>query len=176
MSLFVTRTLGMPGAWAGIVLGVAAALEIPALLAIGRLSRRYTDRTLLASGCVAGVAYYAGMAVVASPAALLALQALNAVFYAAVAGVGLTLFQAVIPRPGLASGLFLNTRRVGAIVAGAIIGLGSHTSLGYGGVFAVCATLALAGLAAVGAAARVMSPRTAEPGPRRARPLPVTDR
>jgi len=42
MSLFVTRTLGLDVIWAGVTLGVAAALEIPALLAVGRLSRRYS--------------------------------------------------------------------------------------------------------------------------------------
>ena len=63
------------------------------------------------------------MAFVTGPVLLLGLQALNAWFFAVVAGVGLTLFQEIIPRPGLASGLYTNTRRVGAIVSGPIIGL-----------------------------------------------------
>jgi MFS transporter, SET family, sugar efflux transporter len=64
---------------------------------------------------------------------------LNAWFFAAVAGMGLTLFQQIIPRPGLASGLFVNTRRLGAIVSGPIIAFGSMTAHGYRGIFAVCA-------------------------------------
>jgi MFS transporter, SET family, sugar efflux transporter len=80
---------------------------------------------------------------------------LDAWFFAVVAGVGLTLFQQVIPRPGLASGLFVNTRRLGAIVSGAVIGLGSLSPLGYGGVFAVCAALTVLALAAIGVAARI---------------------
>ena len=65
---------------------------------------------------------------------------LNAWFFATVTGVGLTLFQDVIPRPGLASGLFANTRRIGAIGSGGIIALAA-TPLGFPGVFGVCAAL-----------------------------------
>ena len=69
---------------------------------------------------------------------------LNAVFFAVVAGVGLALFQQIIPRPGLASGLYTNTRRIGAIVSGPLIALGS-LAVGYRAVFVACA--ALTGLA-----------------------------
>jgi MFS transporter, SET family, sugar efflux transporter len=101
--------------------------------------------------------YYAAMAVVSGPLALVAVQVLNAWFFAVVAGVGLTLFQAVIPRPGLASGLYANTRRLGAIASGPIIALGALTSLEYGGVFAACAVLTAVALAGIGLAARSTS-------------------
>jgi MFS transporter, SET family, sugar efflux transporter len=155
MSLFVTETLGLDVMWAGVALGVAAGLEIPALLLIGRLSYRFSNLRLIASGCVVGIAYYAAMVLVPGPVLLIALQVLDAWFFAVVAGVGLTLFQQVIPRPGLASGMFVNTRRLGAIVSGAVIGLGSLSPLGYGGVFAVCAALTVLALAAIGVAARI---------------------
>jgi len=158
MALFVTHDLELGVVWAGVALGVAAGLEIPALLLIGRLNRRFSSLGLIASGCVVGIVYYAAMAVVSGPLALVAAQALNAWFFAVVAGVGLTLFQAVIPRPGLASGLYVNTRRLGAIVSGPIIALGSLTSLGYGGVFAACAVLTGVALAGIGLAARSTSP------------------
>ena len=155
MSLFVTETLGLDVMWAGVALGVAAGLEIPALLLIGRLSYRFSNLRLIASGCVVGIAYYTAMVFVSGPVLLIALQVLDAWFFAVVAGVGLTLFQQVIPRPGLASGMFVNTRRLGAIVSGAVIGLGSLSPLGYGGVFAVCAALTVLALAAIGVAARI---------------------
>ena len=154
MSLFVTRTLGLDVIWAGVTLGVAAALEIPALLAVGRLSRRYSSLALIACGCLAGIAYYVAMAAVTGPVALIGLQVLNAWFFAVVAGVGLTLFQEIIPRPGLASGLYANTRRLGAIVAGGIIAFGSASTRGYGGIFVVCAALTVVGLLVVSVAAR----------------------
>ncbi len=89
MGLFVTETLKLAVMWSGAALGVAAALEIPALLVIGWLSRRFSDLTILASGCLAGVAYYAAMAAVTGPVLLLAVQLLNAWFFAVVAGTGL---------------------------------------------------------------------------------------
>src|SRR5262249_17330159 len=87
--------------------------------------------------------------------ALIALQALNAWFFAVVAGVGLTLFQQIIPRPGLASGLFTNTRRVGAIASGPIIALGALSTAGYAASFAACSALTAVALAAVGVAERL---------------------
>jgi SET family sugar efflux transporter-like MFS transporter len=147
MGLFVTRGLGLDVMWAGVALGVSAALEIPALLVIGRLGRRFSSRALIASGCLAGIAYYAAMAFASNPVMLLALQVLNAWFFGIVAGVGLTLFQRIIPRPGLASGLYTNTRRIGAIASGPIIGFGSVTAAGYQGIFAVCAALTVLALA-----------------------------
>jgi MFS transporter, SET family, sugar efflux transporter len=147
MSLFVTDRLGLGVAWAGVALGVAAGLEIPALLLIGKLTGRVPGRLLLLSGCVAGILYYAAMAFAHGPVLLLVLQALNAWFFATVAGVGLTLFQQIIPRPGVAAGLYTNTRRLGAIAAGPLIGLGSATRLGYGGVFAASAVITVVALA-----------------------------
>ena len=158
LALFVTERMHLGLTWAGVTLGVAAALEIPALLAIGRLSRRYSAPWLVASGCVAGIAYYVAMAYAQGPVALLGLQVLNAWFFAAVAGVGLTLFQDLIPRPGLASGLYVNTRRVGAIVSGPIIGVGSLTSLGYGGVFLTCAVVTAAALLTLASVGKRLRP------------------
>ena len=149
LNLFVTQRLKLDVLWSGAALAVAAGLEIPALLAMGRLSRRFSSLQLIATGCVAGIAYYVAMAFVTGPALLLALQALNAWFVAAIAGVGMALFLDIIPRPGFASGLYANTRRLGAIASGPIIGFGSTTSLGYGGVFPICAVLTGGALLAV---------------------------
>lgn len=149
MSLFVTERLGLALAWSGVALGVSALVEIPALLVIGKLSQRFSSRGLMISGCIAGIAYYAAMSIVADPIALLAVQPLNSWFFGIVAGVGLTVFQDVIPAPGLATGIFTNTRRVGAILSGPIIATASMTSLGYQGVFATCAVISLAALGLV---------------------------
>ena len=162
LTLFVTETLRLDVVWAGIALGVAAGLEIPALVLIGRLSRRYSSLGLIASGCVAGIAYYVGMAYVSGPALLIGLQVLNSWFFAAVAGIGLTLFQQIIPRPGLATGLYMNTRRVGAIVSGPIIAVGSMSTLGYRGIFAVCAALTVVALVVIWVASRTTKRRQGE--------------
>ena len=155
MSLFVTERLGLALIWSGIALGASALLEIPALLIIGRLSQRISSHTLIMSGCITGTVYYIAMAFVADPITLILLQVLNAWFFGIVAGVGLTTFQEMIPRPGLASGLFTNTRRLGAIVSGPIIALGSATAAGYQGTFAVCAALTAIALVLVEIARRI---------------------
>ena len=62
------------------------------------------------------------------------------------AGVGLALFQQAIPRAGLASGLYANATRLGAMLSGAIIGLASLTRLGYGGVYVADAVICLIAL------------------------------
>ncbi len=149
MSLYVTGRLQLDVIWAGISLGVAAGLEIPALVLIGRMGGRYSSTALIISGCAAGVVYYLAMTFVSGPILLVGLQVLNAWFFAAVAGVGLALFQDIIPAPGLAAGLYTNTRRVGAIAGGPIISFGSATSLGYSGIFAACAALTALALAVV---------------------------
>ncbi len=148
-TLFVSHRLGLGVIWGGIALGTAAALEIPLLLGLGRLSARYGPRRLVAAGAVSGVAYYVSMAVLTGPVELVAAQVLNAAAVAAVSGIGLTVFQEVVPRPGLASGLFMNTTRVGAILAGPVITLGGLPGLGYSAVFAACAGLALGGFGLV---------------------------
>lgn len=163
MGLYVTDSLGLDVLWAGIALGVAAGLEIPALLLTGRLSRRFGDLTLIAWGSVAGVAYYAGMAAADGPVPLIGLQVLNAVFFAAVAGPGLTLFQRIIPRPGMAAGLYFNARRLGAIASGPLIGLAAVSSLGYRVTFVAGAGLTAGALVAIAVLARrARSPRPVE--------------
>jgi SET family sugar efflux transporter-like MFS transporter len=146
LPLLVTDELGLDVEWSGVALGTCAALEIPILVLLGRITARFGPRRVVAVGCLAGLAYYAPMVLAPSPVVLIAGQLPNAVFIATMSGVGLTLFQDVIGRPGLASSLFMNTTRVGAIVAGPVIALGGTSSLGYPGVFLGCGVLVLVGL------------------------------
>jgi MFS transporter, SET family, sugar efflux transporter len=152
--LLVHDYRGLPVIWAGIALGLAAGLEIPALLVLGRLNRRFSSFALVASGAVSFMAYYTGMSLVRDPWLLLPLQALKSWGFATMTGVGLTLFQAVIARPGLASGLFNNASKVGAIVSGALIALGANQTWNYPGVFYLAVPTAFIGLLLVGVAAR----------------------
>lgn len=146
MSLFVTERLGLPLVWSGVALGVAALLEIPALLIAGRLTTKVSTDALVLSGMLVAIAYYVGMSFTQDPVSLVALQVLNAWATAVVAGLGLTLFQDLIPRPGLASGMFTNTRKIGAVVSGGVIAVGAATPLGYQGVFVICAALTVVAL------------------------------
>jgi MFS transporter, SET family, sugar efflux transporter len=149
MTVYVTETLRLNVMWAGIALGVAAALEVPALLLIGRLSNRFSQLGLITTSCLAGIAYYLGLTFVTGPILLITLQLLNAWYFAGIAGIGLPLFQQMIPRPGLSTGLYMNTRRIGSIVSGPIIAIGSLTVLGQRGIFLTSAVLTLIGLAII---------------------------
>lgn len=149
MALFVTHDLGLDVVWSGTALGVAATAEIPALLLLGRLDGRVSDVALVVSGSVVGTAYFVLMAVVTGPVGLLAVQLLNAWAFAVVAGTGLGLFQRIVARPGLAAGLYANTRRLGGVVSGPVIALGGATAWGYDAAFLVCAGLTLAGVVVV---------------------------
>lgn len=146
LSIYAVDTLGIAVMWAGIALGLAAGLEIPALVAFGRIGDRYSNLSLMSVGAIAGIAYYAAMTVVTGPAMLLALQILNAIAVATVAGIGMTLFQEILPGAGFSTGLFMNTRRIGAVISGPLIALGALEPLGQRGVFAACAVLTLVGL------------------------------
>lgn len=145
----------------------AAGLEIPALLIMARLANRFSAQALLVSSCLIGVVYYAALFAVQSPAALIGIQVLNAWSFAAIAGTGLTMFQQIIARPGLATSLYMNARRIGAILSGPVIALGSATVLGQAGIFLVCAVLTLAGTVGIAVAHR---------RPSMDRPAPATDR
>jgi SET family sugar efflux transporter-like MFS transporter len=146
MPLFVTRELGLDVEWSGVALGTCAALEIPILVGLGRLTARFGPRRVVAVGSLSGITYYVLVTALATPMVLVGGQVLNAVFIATMSGVGLTLFQDVLGRPGLASSLFMNTMRVGAIVSGPVIAFGGGSALGYAGVFAVCGVLVAVGL------------------------------
>jgi MFS transporter, SET family, sugar efflux transporter len=160
LTVYVTETMRLDVLWAGIALGVAAALEIPALILIGRLTERFPSLGLIATSCLAGIAYFLGLVFVTEPVGLIALQPLNAWCFAGIGGVGLTLFQQMIPRPGLSTGLYMNTRRIGSIVSGAIIAIGSLTALGQRGIFLTCAALTLLGLLIITAASRTSTAKT----------------
>jgi MFS transporter, SET family, sugar efflux transporter len=160
MAIYVTETLGLPILWAGITLGVAAALEVPALIIVGRLGDRISHLTLVVVGAIAGIAYYLGLAAVTEPVLLLSLQLLNAISFAAISGIGLALFQDLIPGAGLSTGLYMNTRRIGSIISGPIIALGALPLLGQRGIFLACAILTLTGLGLVHIARRAAATAT----------------
>jgi SET family sugar efflux transporter-like MFS transporter len=75
---------------------VAAGLEVPALVLIGRLSTRFSSLRLLTTRTLTGIAYYLGVAAAPGSVLLLVLQPLNAWAFAAIAGVGLPLFQVLL--------------------------------------------------------------------------------
>ena len=145
LPLFIDRDLGGQASDAGLVLGLCAALEIPLILGLGALSTRVPLRRLLYGGAACGVLYY-GLATFAPNLGLLfAGQPLNALFIAAVTGLGIAYVQDLLPgQPGRASTLHSNAFPIGAGLAGPFFGLGQH--FGYRLPYAIATALCLGGL------------------------------
>lgn len=142
LGLYVVDQLGFDLRWAGVALGVSAAIEVPMLWGVGRLSRRISSIALLVAGTLSGVLFYVALALVDTIVWLVAIQVLNAFFFAVVGGISLTWFQDVLPRPGLAATISGNVRRLGGVVAGPVVAVAGFTALGYTAVWWLCAALA----------------------------------
>lgn len=146
MPLYITTDLGLPEGLAGVLMGTAAGLEIPAMLLAGYYVKRFGKRNMMLLAVAAGVLFYLGLTMLATKPALIALQLLNAVFIGIVAGIGMLYFQDLMPgRPGAATTLFTNSISTGVILAGVLQGA-LVENFGHGSVYWMAALLALAAL------------------------------
>lgn len=124
MPLFIINELHLPEKLAGVIMGTAAGLEIPTMLIAGYFAKRLGKRFLMRVAAVGGVCFYAGMLMAHSPAILLGLQLLNAIFIGILGGIGMLYFQDLMPgQAGSATTLYTNTSRVGWIIAGSVAGI-----------------------------------------------------
>lgn len=146
MPLYLTRELGLEERLAGLLMGTAAALEIPFMLLAGHYTRRLGKRPMMLVATLAGVLFYLGLTRLTGERELLMLQLFNAIFIGIVAGIGMSYFQDLMPgRAGVATTLFANSIRTGSILAGAIAGLVAE-AWSFHGVFVVSVGLALLAL------------------------------
>lgn len=171
LPLFVTTELGGGVSDAGLILGLCAALEIPLMLALGVVTRWLPIRTIVLVGGACGVAYYAVSALSSAVWHLVVAQALNALFIAAVAGIGISYLQDMLPRhPGRATTLFTNTLPVGAILSAPLFGLAQHFGYRLAYVFATV-------LATIGVLVLLLArPVRASPSAATGRPARVNER
>ncbi|EFP6051092.1 sugar efflux transporter SetB, partial [Shigella flexneri] len=124
MPLFIINELHLPEKLAGVMMGTAAGLEIPTMLIAGYFAKRLGKRFLMRVAAVGGVCFYAGMLMAHSPAILLGLQLLNAIFIGILGGIGMLYSQDLMPgQAGSATTLYTNTSRVGWIIAGSVAGI-----------------------------------------------------
>ncbi|MCU7036332.1 sugar efflux transporter SetB [Escherichia coli] len=124
MPLFIINELHLPEKLAGVMMGTAAGLEIPTMLIAGYFAKRLGKRFLMRVAAVGGVCFYAGILMAHSPAILLGLQLLNAIFIGILGGIVMLYFQDLMPgQAGSATTLYTNTSRVGWIIAGSVAGI-----------------------------------------------------
>ena len=143
MPLWISGDLGLPDRLAGILMGTAAGLEIPAMILAGYYVKRIGKRRMMTLAVAAGVLFYIGLIFFHSEHALLLLQLFNAVFIGIVAGIGMLWFQDLMPgRAGSATTLFTNSISTGVILAGVIQGALAQ-SYGHGAVYWAIAGISL---------------------------------
>lgn len=143
MPLWVSSDLGLPDKLAGILMGTAAGLEIPAMILAGYYVKRFGKRRMMVTATGAGVLFYVGLILFHSRESLLLLQLFNAVFIGIIAGIGMLWFQDLMPgRAGAATTLFTNSISTGVILAGVIQGAVSQ-GLGHHSVYWVIAAISL---------------------------------
>lgn len=146
MPLWVSSDLGLPESLAGLLMGTAAGLEIPAMILAGYYVKRFGKRRMMVIAVAAGVLFYLGLIMFHSRTALIVLQLFNAVFIGIVAGIGMLWFQDLMPgRPGSATTLFTNSISTGVILAGVMQGALSE-SYGHHSVYWLIAGLAVVAL------------------------------
>lgn len=147
MPLWISSDLGLPDKLAGILMGTAAGLEIPAMILAGYYVKHVGKRRMMIIAMSAGVLFYIGLILFHAREALLVLQLFNAVFIGIVAGIGMLWFQDLMPgRAGSATTLFTNSISTGVILAGVIQGAVSQ-SWGHQYVYWVIAAVSLVTLA-----------------------------
>ena len=114
MPLWISSELGLPDSLAGVLMGTAAGLEIPAMILAGYYVKRFGKRRMMVSAVAAGVVFYVGLIMFHSREALLGLQLFNAIFIGIIAGIGMLWFQDLMPgRAGSATTLFTNSISTG---------------------------------------------------------------
>lgn len=124
MPLFIIDELHFTDRLAGEMIGIAAGLEIPAMLIAGYFIKRIGKRFLMLIAIVSGICFYASVLMATTPTVELELQILNAIFLGILCGIGMLYFQDLIPgKIGFATTLYANTSRVGWIIAGSLDGI-----------------------------------------------------
>ncbi|WHP30609.1 sugar efflux transporter [Trabulsiella odontotermitis] len=143
MPLWISSELGLPDRLAGVLMGTAAGLEIPAMILAGYYVKRIGKRRMMITAVMAGVLFYVGLILFHSHTALLLLQGFNAIFIGIIAGIGMLWFQDLMPgRAGSATTLFTNSISTGVILAGVIQGALAQ-SYGHGRVYWAIAAISL---------------------------------
>lgn len=148
LPLYITDELEMSAQFAGLLLGVSAALEIPLMVMVGVWADRIGKRRLMIAAAVCATLFFALLPVAhGSRPLLLALQPLNAAWAAVALNIPVVMLQDSLPgRFGTASALYSSAFKAGMFLGGLAVGTVA-TWTGYAQVFWVCAGLTgLAGL------------------------------
>ncbi|MHC3472658.1 sugar efflux transporter [Streptomyces sp. 7R007] len=141
IALYVTKDLHLSAALVGVMAGVCAALEIPLMIAVGRVADRIGKLRVVAAAVILAVVFFCLLPVAGSAPVLIALQLLNAVWTAVVTSIPMVVVQEEVPGgTGSVSALYSSTFPVAQLLAGAVTGVVAAQA-GYRDVFWICAGL-----------------------------------
>ena len=165
LPLYITEDLDMSPQFAGVLLGVSAALEIPLMVLVGVWADRIGKQRLMLAATVCATLFFVLVPFADGRTALLALQPLNAAWAAVAMNIPVVMLQDSLPgRLGTASALYSSAFKAGMFLGGLVVGTVA-TWTGYGQVFWVCAALTVT----AGVLAFLLRPASAP------LPVPVTE-
>ena len=124
MPLYIDDILPGSPSLPGHLMGIAAAIEIPAMLIASMLVPRFGNKNLICFAVICGIIFYIGMISTQNEWMLIGLQFFNGLFIGIIASIGLIYFQDLLPkRTGVASTLFNNCISSSIILAGMLQGV-----------------------------------------------------
>jgi SET family sugar efflux transporter-like MFS transporter len=159
ISLRVTKDLGLSPELVGWMLGLTAGLEIPVMIAVGRVAVPVGRGRLTGLSAILAAVSFCLLGLASSPAELLVLAALNGVWQGVALSIPMVMVQDEAPGgAGTSSSLYGATSAAAGMVAGVAAGVTS-AAVGYGGVLWVCAGLSAVAALLVLARRMVNSPK-----------------
>lgn len=157
IALFVTKDLHLSTGLTGWLVGLAAAIEVPATILAGVKADRLGRLRLVVFGSVGATVFFCLLPLVTAVWQLLALQVLNAAWTSVILSIPVIMLQDDVPgRVGVSSSLYATAFKAGVLFGGSFTGV-TAALVGYTNVFWVCAGLSViaAGLLLARAAAGV---------------------
>lgn len=146
ISLYITQELNFSSKWVGYLMGTAAFVEIPIMLAAGYLAPRLGATRLIYIACISGLLFFAGLLVAQQLWQFILLQLFNGVFIGINASLGMLVVQDMMKKQiGLASTLFNNSIMLSVLLSSLLVG-GIAQYFSYYAVFIASALFCLIAL------------------------------
>lgn len=138
MPLYVTKEMGLPVSFPGLLLGMTAAFEIPVMLLAANWSQKVGKVRLLLFSFACAVVFYILLQLVTGMTAFVVIQLFNGLFFGIFVGLGITVLQDEAPDCiGKATAFYTNAMAVGTMVGTSLMGLLSQY-YGYKGALLLC--------------------------------------
>jgi SET family sugar efflux transporter-like MFS transporter len=143
VALYVTKDLHLGTSLVGWLAGLSAGLEIPVMIAAGRVADRVGKLRLMIAAAGGAAVFFCLLPLVSSPSALLALQLVNAAWTAVALSIPMVMIQdEVRGGAGTSAALYSTTYTSAGLIAGAVTGV-TAAAIGFRNVFWVCAGLSV---------------------------------